>query len=43
MVFADNHAQNETYTFKEMLRQDDFWQFIDVMMVEVNSHEDMEN
>ena len=42
MVFADNHAQNETYTFKEMLRQDDCQKFIDAIMVEVNSHEDRE-
>ena len=38
MVFAANQEHNETYTFKEMLRQDCCLKFIDAIMVEVNSH-----
>ena len=43
MVFAANQEQNETYTFKYMLRQDGCWHFIDSMMAEVHSHEDREH
>ena len=43
MLFAANQEQNETYTFKDMLRQDYCRQFIDAMIVEVNAHEDREH
>ena len=43
MVFSDNQYQNETYTFKDMLRQDYCQQFIYAIMVEVNSYEDREH
>ena len=39
-MFADNQDQNETYTFKDKLRQEYCQQFIDAMMVEFNAHED---
>ena len=38
MVFAANQEKNETYTFKEILCQDDCRQFIDAITVEVNAH-----
>ena len=43
MLFALNQDQNETYTFKYMLRQGDCRKFIDAMMLEVNSHEDRDH
>ena len=43
MVFAANQEQNETYTFKYMLRQDGCWHFIDAIKAEVHSHEDREH
>ena len=43
MVFEDDQEQNDNFTFKNMMRQDDCQQFIDSMMEEVNEHEDREH
>ena len=43
VVFAANPEQNETYTFKDMLHQDDCQPFIDSIMVEVYYHKDREH
>ena len=43
VVFAANQENNQTYTSKDMLFQDDCQQFVDAIMVEVNAHEDREN
>ena len=40
MVFEAKQKQNETYTFKDMLCQDDCQKFIDAIMVEVNAQEE---
>eukprot|EP00957_Ditylum_brightwellii_P076158 5789350-Ditylum_brightwellii.AAC.1 len=39
MAFAANQQQNETYTYKEMLKQPDFKDFVAAMLDEINAHE----
>ena len=39
MVFAENKEQNESYTFTDMLLQPDKWDFILVMIKDIESHE----
>ena len=39
MIFAANQEQNETYTFKDMMKQDDRGAFVEAMMKEVQDHE----
>eukprot|EP00957_Ditylum_brightwellii_P074030 5625302-Ditylum_brightwellii.AAC.1 len=39
ITFAANQQQNETYTFKDILRQDDAKEFIAAMFKEVEVHE----
>ena len=39
MVFSAIKEQNECYTFKEMLQQEDKADFIDAMIKEVQDHE----
>ena len=40
MAFAASKSNNECFTFKEMMKQDDAADFIEAMKVEVKAHED---
>ena len=40
MAFAVNQQQNETYTFNDMMKQDDRKDFILAMLDEIKVHED---
>jgi hypothetical protein len=42
-VFAAGKENNETYTFREMLKQDDRDDFIEAMQVEVDAHQTREH
>ena len=39
MVFVTNIEQNESYTFQEMMKQDDKIEFITAMLKEIDDHE----
>ena len=39
MVLAAGKSNNENYTFREMLQQDDVGDFVKAMMKEVGDHE----
>ena len=39
MVFVTNLEQNESYTFQEMMKQDDKTEFITAMLKEIDDHE----
>ena len=39
MVLAAGKANNDCYTFREMLKEDDAAEFIEAMKVEVTAHE----
>ena len=39
MVFVTNIEQNESYTFQEMMKQDDKIEFITAMLREIDNHE----
>eukprot|EP00957_Ditylum_brightwellii_P160675 12232324-Ditylum_brightwellii.AAC.1 len=43
MAFAANQQQNETYTFNDMMKQDDRKDFIMDMLDEIKVHEDREH
>eukprot|EP00957_Ditylum_brightwellii_P174227 13264896-Ditylum_brightwellii.AAC.1 len=43
MAFAANQQQNETYTFNDMVKQDDRKDFIMAMLDEIKTHEDREH
>ena len=42
-VFAAGKENNETYTFHEMLKQDNCNDFVDAIQVEVNAHQTREH
>ena len=39
LAFATKNSSNDTYTFKDMLKQDDVHNFMEAMTVEINAHQ----